>query len=224
MIYCYGVTAISRIYRLKWDFPKANGYGEVIDEAENIGGEAVGTAMCLARFGHKVTLDGLKVSRHGAGKKVFQKLSGLGIDTSRIQSSRLKVGAVEAVYSDKTTRSVFANYIQTFADPSNQNRPSAALIRKASHVTVDPFLKGDSALAARLAQKAGVPYSLMDLHHHNPTLPAAASVILSGDFLGQFYRGKSAEQLFRLSRPLESIPVWFQPSFDRHDRSACPAA
>lgn len=197
MIYCYGVTAISRIYRLQKDFPKANGYGEVIDEAENVGGEAVGTAMCLARFGHKVALDGLKVSRHGMGNQVFRKLSGLGIDASRIKSSKLKVGAVEAVYSDKTSRSVFANYVQTFADPSNQNRPSAALIKKAGHVTIDPFLKADSTLAARLARQFGTPYSLMDLHHNNPAVPAAASVILSGDFLGQFYKGKSVEQLFR---------------------------
>jgi sulfofructose kinase len=198
MIYCYGVTAISRIYRLQRDFPKANGYGEVIDEKDNIGGEAVGTAMCLARFGHKVTLDGLKVTRHGMGKAVFKKLTGLGIDVSRIKSSRLKVGAVESVYSDKTSRSVFANYVQTFADPSNQNRPSSALIRKAAHVTIDPFLKKDSARAARLARQYEIPYSLMDLHHNNPTLPQAASVILSGDFTGQFYRGKSVKKLFRL--------------------------
>ena len=198
MIYCYGVTAISLIYRLKWDFPKANGYGEIIDEAENIGGEAVGTAMCLARFGHKVALDGLKVSRRGMGKRVFKKLSRLGINASRIKSSQLKIGAVEAVYSDKTSRSVFANYVQTFADTSNQNRPSAVLIKKAVHVTIDPFLKADSALAARLARQYETPYSLMDLHHNNSAIPAAASVILSGDFLGQFYKRKNIKQLFRL--------------------------
>jgi sugar/nucleoside kinase (ribokinase family) len=198
MIYCYGVTAISRIYRLKMDFPKPNGYAEVIDEESNIGGEAVGTAMCLARFGHKVALDGLKVSRHGAGKAVFQKLSGLGIDASRIKSSRRKVGAVEAVYSDKTSRTVFANYVNVFSTYSNQNRPSAVLIRKASHVTIDPFLKADSDLAARLARQYQVPYSLMDLHHDNPALSSAASVILSGDFTSQFYKGKSVQQLFRL--------------------------
>ncbi len=198
MIYCYGVTAISHIYRLKKDFPKPNGYAEVIDEESNIGGEAVGTAMCLARFGHKVTLDGLKVSRHGAGKEAFKKLSGMGIDASRIKSSKLKIGAVEAVYSDKTTRSVFANYVQTFADHSNQNGPSAPLIRKAAHVTIDPFLKDDSNLAARLARQYGIPYSLMDIHHDNPTLSQAATLILSGDFLGQFYKGKSVQQIFRL--------------------------
>ena len=198
MIYCYGVTAISRIYRLKWDFPQANGYGEVMEEKDNIGGEAVGTAMCLARFGHKVTLDGLKVTTQGVGQEVFKKLSGLGIDVSRIKSSRLKVGAMEAVYSDKTTRSVFANYVQTFADRSNRNSPSAALIRKAAHVTIDPFLKGDSTLAARLARQYRIPYSLMDIHHNNPTLPHAASVILSGDFTRQFHKGKSVKQLFQL--------------------------
>jgi sugar/nucleoside kinase (ribokinase family) len=198
MIYCYGVTAISRIYRLQNNFPKANGYGEVIDEQDNIGGEAVGTAMCLARFGHKVTLDGLKVSQHGAGKKVFKKFAGLGIDVSRIKSPKLKVGAVEAVYSDRTSRSVFANYVQTFDNPSNWNRPSAALIRKASHVTIDPFLKGDSTLAGRLARRYGVPYSLMDLRPNDPTVPQAASVILSGDYLNQFQKGKSIPRLFRL--------------------------
>ncbi len=198
MIYCYGVTAISRIYRLQSDFPKANGYAEVIAEKDNIGGEAVGTAMCLARFGHQVTLDGLKVTTRGQGREVFKKLEGLGIDASRIKSSRLKVGAVEAVYSDKTTRSVFANYVQTFADSSNRNPPSAALIREAAHVMIDPFLKGDSALAARLARRHRIPYSLMDIHHHDPALSPAASVILSGDFTGQFYRGKSVRQLFKL--------------------------
>lgn len=198
MIYCYGVTAISCIHRLRWDYPKANGYGEVIDEKDNIGGEAVGTAMCLARFGHKVMLDGLKVTRHGVGKQVFKKLSALRIDASRIKSSKLKVGAVEAVYSDQTSRSVFANYVQTFENPTNWNRPSAALIRKASHVTTDPFLKGDSTLAGRLARQYDVPYSLMDLNPNNSTVPQAASIILSGDFLNQFHKGKSIQQLFRL--------------------------
>jgi sulfofructose kinase len=198
MIYCYGVTALSRICRLKGDFPQPNGYGEIVEVADNIGGEAVGTAMCLARFGHQVVLDGLKVSEQGEGKKVFQKLSSLGIDASLIKSSKLKIGAVETVYSDDTSRSVFANYVQTFADPSNYNKPSAALIRKASHVTIDPFLKAGSSMAYRLVRQYRVPYTLMDLHHHNPAISSAVSVILSGDFLGQFYKGKSVQQLFRL--------------------------
>lgn len=51
MIYCYGVTALSRILRLQMDFPKPNGYAEVGESADNIGGEAVGTAMCLDKPG-----------------------------------------------------------------------------------------------------------------------------------------------------------------------------
>src|SRR5208337_3482157 len=119
-------------------------------------------------------------------------------DISRIQSPKLKVGAVEAVYSDRTSRSVFANYVQTFGNRSNWNRPSSALILKASHVTIDPFLKEDSTLAGRLARRYGVPYSLMDLNPNNPTVSHAASVILSGDYLNQFQKGKSIPQLFRL--------------------------
>ena len=198
MIYCYGVTALSRILRLKWDFPKPNGYGEVLESADNIGGEAVGTAMCLARFGHKVVLDGLKVSRHGMGKWALQQLAKRGVDASRIASSRARVGAIETVYSDNTTRTVFANYVATFADPTQMNRPSEDLIRKAAHITVDPFLKADSDRAAQLARKYQVPYSLMDLRHDNPYVPSAASVILSQDFLGRFYKGKSIPALLRL--------------------------
>lgn len=200
MIYCYGVTALSRILRLQRNFPGPNGYAEVVESADNIGGEAVGSAMCLARFGHKVVLDGLKVSRQG-GRWALGQLARMGVDASRIASPRTRVGAVETVYSDDTTRTVFANYVSTFADSSQMNRPSESLIRKASHVTIDPFLKANSVLAARLARRHGTPYSLMDLPHDNPALPQAASVILSGDFLGQSYKGKDIPALFRLYLP-----------------------
>lgn len=114
----------------------------------------------LSKLGVKTKLDGNYLSaRHSA--RVLRTMRSFKVDVSRLKVKE-NFGTEEYVVTDRDSRTVFGNYA-SFAEGARQwNDPKEADIRRADYVSIDPFFKNESRLAAEISVKYKKPYVSLD--------------------------------------------------------------
>jgi len=185
-VYCYGVIAPSRLLELKSGFPLSNGYAEIAQEYENIGGEAANTAIVLARLGVKVKIDGNRLSRDRDTEYIQKRFDQLGIDSSRIFFKRGLASPREVVVVDKSSRTIFATYGRLLRERS-WNMPRPEDISRAKIISLDPFFGKACLRVARLARKFRKPVISIDVKYDDPIARLADIVIISHQFRSEQY-------------------------------------
>lgn len=201
-VYCYGVIAHSRLLELKSGFPLSNGYAEIAQEYENIGGEAANTAIVLARLGVKVKIDGNWLSRDRDTAYIQKKFNQFGIDASRVFFKQGLASPREVVVADtRSSRTIFATYGRLLRGRS-WNMPAPADISRSKIVSLDPFFGKASLCVARLARKFRKPVISIDCKFDDPIARLADIVIISHQFRSEQYPDVHIKEL--LSRYLRN--------------------
>jgi sugar/nucleoside kinase (ribokinase family) len=186
-VYSYGIISTSRLLILENDFPKPDLYAEVKDSYIMTGGEAANSSIVLSKLGLKVKLDGNWLGNNDDELNTRKLLDGFGIDTSRITVKDGYRGASETVVAAGKTRTIFGTYGKLFTGEKQWNSPDEQDIIDSDCICLDPFLKEEALLAAKLCKRHNKPYVTVDCRHEDEVAQNAESVIISGEFRSHQY-------------------------------------
>lgn len=193
-VFSYGVVSSSTLYRLKNPFPQAQGYSEIREAHQILGGEAANSSLVLARLGLRVKLDGSWLDRNGAGDNVQRILKENGVDVSRLRSAA--GGAGEVVFSDETTRTIFGTYGRMLSQ-RQWNKARRTDITRCRVANVDPFFGEDSFAAAKIAAAHGIPVVTVDCRDDNTLLEHSQAAVVADSFLEENYKSEDREKLLK---------------------------
>jgi sugar/nucleoside kinase (ribokinase family) len=196
-VYAYGMISSSTLHILapEFSFPAPDGYGEINETLQMIGGEAANSSIVLGKLGSRVKIDGNWLGDDEKGAAVMDILEEYGITTSRLTKKAGYRGVNEIVFSDKKTRTVFGTYCHLLFTEKQWNTPVKEDIRGAEIVCLDPFFKEESLLAARYASEFSVPYVTVDVKPNDPVAHDAAVLIISGEFRRREYPDREISSL-----------------------------
>jgi len=196
-VYLYGMISMSTVYVLDKDFvfPRPNEYAEIAQSVFSIGGEAANSAIMLSKLGIKTKLDGNWLRKKNAGK-IQECLKSFGIDITRLIVKE-DYGTEEIVITDKNSRTVFGNYASFHRGEKQWNTPKETDIQKATIVSLDPYFKNESLLAAELCLDNQKPYVTLDCRYDDFIAKNAEAVIISHELRDQAYKGKNILKIFK---------------------------
>ncbi|MBN1693814.1 carbohydrate kinase family protein [candidate division WOR-3 bacterium] len=196
-VYLYGMISMSTVYVLNDDFvfPRPNEYAEINKSVSSIGGEAANSAIMLSKLGIKTKLDGNWLSEKNADK-IRNILKPFNIDITRLKT-RQNYGTEEIVITDKNSRTVFGNYASFHRGEKQWNPPRETDIQNATFVSLDPYFKDESLLAAELCVENQKPYVTLDCKYDDYIAQNAEAVILSHELRDQAYKGKNMRDVFK---------------------------
>jgi sugar/nucleoside kinase (ribokinase family) len=196
-VYLYGMISPSTVYVLDEEFvyPKPNEYAEIEKSLPSVGGEAVNSAIMLSKLGVRTKLDGIWLNQSHAGK-VMSLLKPFGIDVSRI-TIKSEGGTMEIVIADRTSRTVFGNYVRFHAGEKQWNEPQEQDIRQARMIVLDPYLRETSMQVAQLCVRNHKPYVTLDCRYDDFMANHAAAVIVSHELRDQAYRDCDMQEIFK---------------------------
>ncbi|MEJ2568271.1 MAG: carbohydrate kinase family protein [candidate division WOR-3 bacterium] len=196
-VYLYGMISMSTVYVLDNDseFPEPNEYAEIAQSSFSIGGEAANSAIMLSKLGIKTKLDGNWLNKKHA-RKIENRLKSFRIDVSRL-TVKENYGAEEIVITDKNSRTVFGNYASFHRGEKQWNTPKETDIKEASLVSVDPYFKNESLLAAELCLDNQKPYVTLDCKYNDFLAQNAEAVIISHELRDQAYKDKNMLDIFK---------------------------
>lgn len=196
-VYLYGMISMSTVYVLDKDFvfPHPNEYAEIADSVFSIGGEAANSAIMLSKLGIKTKLDGNWLSEKNAGK-IQNCLKSYDIDISRL-TVKENYGTEEIVITDKESRTVFGNYASFHRGEKQWNIPEEIDIKDSAFVSLDPYFKKESLLAAQLCVQNQKPYVTLDCRYDDFIAQNAEAVIISHELRDQAYKDGNIEEVFK---------------------------
>ena len=196
-VYLYGMISMSTVYVLDKDFvfPQPNEYAEIVKSVPSIGGEAVNSAIMLSKLGIKTKLDGNWLSKK-YGEKIKEFLKSFDIDITRLTVKK-NYGTEEIVITDKNSRTVFGNYASFHKGKRQWNIPQETDIQNAAFVSVDPYFKNESLLAAELCVDNQKPYVTLDCKYNDYIAQNAEAVIISHELRDRAYKGKNMRDIFK---------------------------
>ena len=195
-VYLYGMVSMSTVYVLNKDFafPRPNEYAEIDKSVFSVGGEAANSAIMLSKLGIKTKLDGNWLNKKHAAK-IQSRLKSFHIDISRL-TIKENYGTEEIVITDKISRTVFGNYATFHKGGKQWNTPKESDIQNAMFVSLDPYLKNESLLAAELCLDNQKPYVTLDCKYNDFLAQNAEAVIISHELRDQAYSGKNMTDIF----------------------------
>jgi sugar/nucleoside kinase (ribokinase family) len=196
-VYLYGMISMSTVYVLDDDFvfPRPNEYAEIGKSVSSIGGEAANSAIMLSKLGIKTKLDGNWLSEKNADK-IRNILKPFNIDITRLKT-RQNYGTEEIVITDKNSRTVFGNYASFHRGEKQWNTPQETDIQNAAFVSLDPYFKNESLLAAELCVENQKPYVTLDCKYDDFLARNAEAVIISHELRDQAYKDKNMRDIFK---------------------------
>ena len=196
-VYLYGMISMSTVYVLDKDFmfPHPNEYGEIAKSVFSIGGEAANSAIMLSKLGIKTKLDGNYLNKKNADK-IQNCLKSYDIDISRL-TARENYGTEEIVITDQESRTVFGNYASFHKGEKQWNVPDETDIQNAKFVSLDPYFRDESLLAAQLCIDNQKPYVTLDCKYDSFLAKNAEAVVISHELRDQTYKGKNMSKIFR---------------------------
>lgn len=196
-IYLYGMTLVTTCHRLAGDFPKADGYGEIVESHRVPGGESGTCAVVLSALGVRVELDG-----NFQGRSTYPELSRF-FDTSRVSLEHVTHdpsfdGLEDLVFVDGQTRTAFGRFREFYQEgaPDRWNSPSEEAIARARVAGVDPFFGEESLRAGQLCEAKGVKFVTIDCPHASDIHRRSDVNVLSSSFLRQHYPDTDPGTLF----------------------------
>jgi sugar/nucleoside kinase (ribokinase family) len=195
-VYLYGMIAASTIYVIDdaFEYPQPNQYADIKQTLPSIGGEAINSAIILAKCGLKIKFDGCWIAGRNENK-VRDLLMPFDIDLSRL-TIKQDGCAEEFVITDKNSRTVFGNYAKFHSGQKQWNAPQEEDIQNARMVGLDPYFKDDALLAAKLCVKNNKPYVTLDCRYDDYIAQHAAAVVISHELRDQAYRDRDVQDVF----------------------------
>ncbi len=194
-VYSYGVVSSSRLYRIRGDFPTAEGYAEIVDAQCLAGGEATNSSIVLARLGARVRLDGNWLGDDENGRRTKALLSDYQIDTARLPLRKDYKGVQEVVFSADGTRTIFGTYGRLL-DQAEWNSPREEDVTRAKVVCLDPYFAKPASKVAEVAFDAGIPVVVVDCQHDNPLLKHSSAVVIAESYLRENYADHDPANIF----------------------------
>lgn len=196
-VFSYGMISSSRLYILRWGFPKPDQYAEIDCSYKMIGGEAANSSIVLSALGLKVKIDGNWLSLDENGRTTKDILNGFKIDTSRLKFKKSNACPNEIVFSDEKTRTIFGNYCHFQTQVIKWNRPQKSDIANAEIVCLDPFFYKESLLTAKYSKQLNIPYVTVDCKYSDEILKDASITIISKEFRNRCYANQDEKNLFK---------------------------
>jgi sulfofructose kinase len=195
-VYAYGMVAASTLHLLSMPFPAPEGYAEIRSTHAMTGGEALNSALVLARLGLRVRLDGNWVGDNSAGQSLLALLRRTSIDSSLLRVKKSYAGAEEVVFSDAAGRTIFGNYVRINLTTRQWNVPRFGDLAGAGAASIDPFFRGESEQAAQFAVRLGIPYVTVDCAPDSYIAVHAAANVVSGEYLAREFRQRGKDEVF----------------------------
>ena len=100
----------STLYSIRGSFPSPEGYAEIVDYRQMMGGEAANSSIVLSRLGVNVKPDGNWPGGDEGGKRTKALLLDYQIATSRLPLQEGYQGVREVVFDTGGTRTIFGTY------------------------------------------------------------------------------------------------------------------
>ncbi len=194
-LYLYGMVMTSKSIRLRWDYPAADGYGEMEEEHYGVGGETGTAAVILSSLGCRLKLGGshLGSKNNELIRAYFDKTQ---TDCSELVYDEQFAGVEDMVLIDKTTRTCFGRFAQLFSKGLDWvEKPSEESVKNADVVGCDPFFGEE---IAHLCVKHNKPYAVIDCDYDSYLHQHCAVNAISHQHLKDKYKGQRVEDLFRL--------------------------
>lgn len=200
-IYLYGMICISNSFMLD-EFPTLDEYTEIRESYRFPGGETGTCATVLAALGADVKLDGTHIGKNSA-ELVREFYKGKSVDISALTFDESFGGLEDYILITGNARTPFGSFGKFFAEAYNSgvrhwNKPNESDILDCTAAAVDDCFGEDSQLAAELCVKHGKPYVTVDCKYDGYLHRHSAVSVISGEFLGSLYKGRSREELFPL--------------------------
>ena len=195
-VYLYGVMVNSTLYTIHTPFPGPDGYAEISKVQPNIGGEAVGSAMVLARLGLRCLLDGNWLGDSENGRWLRETVRQRGVDVSLLTIPEGYPGPVEVVISDNNSRTIFGQYVDLLFTHRQWNIPRKEDVGRASLACIDPFFHAESRLCVQYAMELGIPYVMIDCKADDELARNPLAIIVSGEYRNREHPGKDMDELF----------------------------
>jgi sugar/nucleoside kinase (ribokinase family) len=194
-VYSYGVISSSTLYKISGPFPAPEGYAEIDDCRDMVGGEATNSSIVLSRLGARVTLDGnwLGADEHGSRTKAL--LTDCGIDTTRLPLQEGFASVREVVFAAQETRTIFGTYAHLL-EGKNWNTPQESDIVRSKVVSLDPFFAQPALRAAQIASKAGIPVVTVDCKYDDALLRLSSAVVIAESFVRENYPDRDPQEVF----------------------------
>jgi sugar/nucleoside kinase (ribokinase family) len=162
----------------------------------NIGGEAVCSAMVLARLGLRCLLDGNWLGDGEKGGWMRDTLRQRGVDISLLTVPAGYPGPVEVVISDHRSRTVFGQYMDLLFTERQWNVPRKEDLARAGLASIDPFFGEESRLAVRHAAELDIPYVMIDCGPDDELARSPLALIVSGEYRQREHPDVGMEELF----------------------------
>lgn len=188
MILVYGTICLDRVRRIE-RFPEPGGYAEVASEHDFGGGEALNTALALAKWGVPVTLVGNPIKGDPAGDLVRAALSGVGLEPVWLGVEGNGEGPTptcDVYVADDSTRTMFGRGFRGI-----EGRVELAELERALSATgpewftADPNHGPSAREAARRADAAGCRLYLQDFVRADDPVPSGSVWQSSTDWVGE---------------------------------------
>ena len=200
-IYLYGMVCGSNSFKLN-EFPTPDEYTEIQQSYRFPGGETGTCGAVLASLGADVKMDGTHIGR-STSQLVKDFYKNKSVDLSSLTFDDSFEGLEDYVLISGKERTPLGTFGRFFADAwksgiRHWNKPKESDIAWCDAAAIDDCFWDDSELAAEMCVKLGKPYVTIDCKYDSYIHKYAAVSVISGEGIGNFYKGMTREELFPL--------------------------
>ena len=200
-IYLYGMICGSNSFKLD-EFPTPDEYTEIQQSYRFPGGETGTCATVLASLGMDVKMDGTHIGK-STSELVSDFYKDKSVDLSSLTFDNSFQGLEDYILISGDARTPLGTFGHFFADAYKSNirhwnKPKENDIAECDAAAIDDCFWDDSQLAAEMCINMGKPYVTIDCKYDNYIHKHSAVSVISGEGIGNFYKGKTREELFPL--------------------------
>jgi sugar/nucleoside kinase (ribokinase family) len=196
-VYLYGMTCLSTIHVLDGDYPPPDSYREIKQTYVIPSGETGNAALLLAHFGLSVKMDGPRLGAKTKGP-ILDFYSKRGVDCRGFTCDPDFPGVEDLVLVDSRTRTIFGAFGRfLFGGERRWSSPDRRAVAAAAAVSLDPFLREESRLAAEYCRDERKPYVTIDLPPDDFIHRHASVTVVSDEFTRREYPGTDVRAQFR---------------------------
>lgn len=200
-IYLYGMICGSNSFKLD-KFPTPDEYTEIQQSYRFPGGETGTCATVLSSLGAEVKMDGTHIGR-SMTQLVRDFYKTRSVDLSSLTFDDNFEGLEDYILISEDVRTPLGSFGHFFADAYKSNirhwnKSKESDIADCDAAAIDDCFWEDSKLAAELCLKLGKPYVTIDCKYDNYIHKHSAVSVISGEGIGNFYKGMTREELFPL--------------------------
>ena len=198
-IYLYGMICGSNSFLLD-EFPTPDEYSEISRSYRFAGGETGTCATVLSSFGAEIKMDGTHSGRNTV-QLVRDFYKEKSVDISSLTFDEDFEGIEDYIIISGNCRTPMSTFGKFYEDARARNKkhwntPKEDDIAWCDTAALDAFFGEDSQLAAGMCVKLGKPYVTIDCKYDSFIHSHAAVTVISGEFIGNSYKGKTREELF----------------------------